>query len=113
MSCGPIGAFATVTVTSGDVPKFPAASHATAVSVALPSATLRESHVAAYGDDESLATCAPFTMKSTRDTPTLSAAAALIVTAPDTVSAVTGFVSVAVGAWRSGPGNPMRRSNGS
>src|SRR4051812_26938565 len=94
--------FATFTTTAADVVTLPAASRATAVKVCVPSAASLESHDASNGAAESSApTCVGPSKNLTPATPTLSAAAAVIVTIPETVS-LAGAVMLTAGAATSG-----------
>jgi hypothetical protein len=93
------GAFATVTLDDAEVVEFPAESHATAVTVCVPSATVVVFHVCVYG---ALVTGAPRLAPSIRSctlaTPMLSLAAAVTLTAvPETVALLAGAVTLTVG----------------
>src|SRR5262245_50382828 len=92
----------TVTLTAAEVAWFPAASKARAVSECAPfvDVTQEAEYGAAVSEDKS----APSTRKSTRVTPTLSDADALIVTVPLTVAPAAGEVTDAVGGVASGGG---------
>ena len=91
--------FATVTVTTADTVRFPAASRATAVSVWLPFATSVVFHETLYGD--AVCSASRFTPSSpnwTPATPTLSLAVATTATAvPETVDPFAGAVRLTVG----------------
>src|SRR5438309_11088657 len=88
----------TVTLTAAEVVVLPAASRATAVRVCAPSATLVVSQETVYGAAVSSRPIgAPSTKKRTPSTPTLSAALALMVTAPLTNAPDDGDVMATVG----------------
>src|SRR5205823_10304866 len=97
-------AFATVTVRVA-VAEFPAASHATAVSVWLPAEAAVVSHATVYGAAVSSgARSTPSSLNSTPTTPMLSVAVALNVVVPETVALATGAVMETSGGVRATAG---------
>src|SRR5437867_1504738 len=91
------GPLATVTRTGAEIALLPASSRARAVSVCVPSGTVRVSHVASYGVAMSSPITTPSTKNCTAATPTASAALAFTVIVPDTVSPSLGDMSATVG----------------
>src|SRR5260221_10449981 len=89
----------TVTLTTDDVVRLPAASRATAVNVCVPFPTVVVFHDTEYGE---LVSSTPRLLPSTRNctpaTPTLSDAVALTVVVPDTVAPFAGELMLTLGA---------------
>src|SRR4051812_31525515 len=103
----PVGSTAglvTVTATGAVVGRLPAASRAIAVIVWGPLSpnVLQECGYGAEVSSEPKAAPSPWTWAPS--TPTLSAAFAVSVTAPDTVAPLAGAVTLTVGGWLSGGG---------
>jgi hypothetical protein len=87
-----------VTVTAEDVLEFPAASRATAVMVYMPFAESSEEALNVYGAEViSGPAFEPFIWNWTLATPTLSEAAAVNVTTPETIALFAGEVTETAG----------------
>src|SRR5687768_6528576 len=98
LTVGAVLSLATVTVTGAEVVRLPAASRATAVSVCDPFVAVFVFHGAEYGAVVSSVPAVPSTKNCTPVTAVSSAALAVTVIVPDTVSPETGELMLTVGA---------------